>query len=555
MEPKEEAIALLREAAKKQIENRHVSKPPEGMGDLSCSIAFALAKEHKKNPLDVAKEIAGKIRPGKDSAIEKVEVKGGYINFFFKQALVAEDTISKILGTGKKYGTSGPKNKRVIIEHTSINPNASPHIGRARNAIIGDTLTRLLRANGLNPTVHYFVNDIGKQVSILVWGILDSKQDSLEFKDMLQLYVDANAKLEANPNIEKGVLELQQKFEAGDKKTREIFRKIVGKCVDGQRAILKKLGIDYDKFDYESDFLPDANKLMVRIRQLPQVQLEGKEMHLDLKEFGIDKELVLTREDGTTLYPMRDLAYHIHKMKLADVNYGVYGSEHRLHFDQLKKALELLGEKTDGLVYVFYEHVLLPTGKMSTRKGTVVLLEDFLAEARKRASEEVEKRWHEMDAGQKEEIANAIAVGAVRYSIIRIAPQKTIVFSWEDALSFEGESAPYIQYAHARATRILEKADYKEGAFRATYLKEKEEKDLIDCLGRLPHVVRELKPYLVANYAYELADKFNRFYNARPVIKAGNDETVAARLALVRASQITLENALNLLGIPAPGRM
>lgn len=555
MEPKEEAIALLREAAKKQIEERHVSRPPEGMGDLSCSIAFALAKEQKKSPLEVAKEIAGRIKPGKDSAIEKVEVKGGYINFFFKQALVAEDTISKILGTGKKYGTFGPKKKRVIIEHTSINPNASPHIGRARNAIIGDTLTRLLRANGMNPTVHYLVNDIGKQVSILVWGILDSKQDSLEFKDMLQLYVDANAKLEANPNIEKAVLELQQKFEAGDKKTRETYRKIVGKCVEGQRAILKKLDIDYDKFDYESDLLPDAEKLLERVRKLPQAHAEGRALHLDFSELGIGKELVLTREDGTTLYPMRDLAYHLRKMKLADINYGVYGTDHRLHFEQLRKALELLGEDMSSFIYVFYEFVLLTTGKMSTRKGTVVLLEDFLDEAKKRASEEVEKRWPEMGAKQKEEIANAIAIGAVRYSIIRIAPQKTIVFSWEDALSFEGESAPYIQYAHARATRILEKAGYKEGAFRATYLKEKEEKDLIECLGRLPAVVRELKPYLLANYAYELADKFNRFYNARPVIKAGNEGTVAARLALVKASQITLENALNLLGIPAPGRM
>jgi arginyl-tRNA synthetase len=536
-----------------------IAKPPSPeLGDLCSTIAFRLGGDPKKN----AEAIATKISLPKDSLIRNVEVSGAYINFFFREDKFSQEVLDNIFKLGDRYGTwQLHKGKKAIIEHTSTNPNASPHVGRARNAIIGDSLKRVLQALGYELEVQYFVNDVGKQVSMLVWALKDKDLSQLKFSDMLGEYVRANQEIKANPELESEVLYLQQKFESGDKDTLGLFKKIVDTCIKGQREVLESLNITYDKFVYESKFLFDGSskKVFDRVSRLKQTKVQGKVVFIDLNEFGIEKEMVLTREDGTTLYPVRDLAYHVYKLDGANLNFGVYGVDHQLHMTQLRKTLELmLGDKAKTLNYIFYGFIVLPEGKMSTRTGNVVLLEDFLKEALKRAYDEVQKRWPDMPEKEKTEIAKQIAVGAVRYSIIRIAPQKTMTFLLEQALSFEGETAPFIQYSHARATRIIEKAGVSGAKHDASYLKEKEEKELLSQLAAFPEVVREsaetMKPYLVANYAYDLADKFNTFYHSCRVI--GEDPGVeAARLALVNATKIVLKNALFLLGIDAPERM
>jgi arginyl-tRNA synthetase len=269
----------------------------------------------------------------------------------------------------------------------------------------------------------------------------------------------------------------------------------------------------------------------------------------------MDKEFVLTRADGTSLYTTRDLAYHIWKLSNCDEAVNVLGEDQKLAMQRLGVTLKLLGEEKMPRI-VFYSFVSLPEGRMSTRKGVVVNLDDLLDEAVARAYVEVDKRRKDLPEDKKRKIADLVGIGAVRFDIIRVAPEKSITFKWEQALDFEKQGAPFIQYSHARTCSILEKA--RPGDFNPDMLREKEEVALVKKMAMLPYVVStassELKPHLLANYARELAETFNQFYRFVPVLSAEPDLR-EARLALVDASRITLANALDLLGIAAPEEM
>lgn len=553
---KSEVVKSIEKATGKKVEETALSVPPNPeLGDLSTTIAFSLGK----NPKAEAEKVAKKIKPS--GLILEVKTVGPYINFYLDRKKFTLDVLKESLK--KDYGEHDLfKGKKAIIEHTSVNPNASPHIGRGRNAIIGDTLTRVLRAVGYNLKVHYYVNDVGKQIAVLVFGCENKDLNKLKFSDMLDNYVKAHKEIGEKPELEKHVLSIQKKFEDGDKETVKKFKKIVGICLEGQRAILKRLNTDYDVFVHESDFLFDgsAEKVLSQIKKLPQVRYKGNSVYLDLSEFGIDKEYVLIREDGTHLYTIKDLAYHLKKLKEADINFGVYGTDHQLHFKQLFKVLELLlGKKAvENLHYIFYEFVLLPEGKMSTRKGEVVLLEDFIGEAYKRIYKEVEKRWPKLDKKDKEEIANMIAVGAVRFSIVKVAPQKTITFNWDKALSFEGDTGPYLQYAYVRCNSILRKLG-KLGKANYAELIKPEEQLLVKKISEFPEVVKSIgksyEVYALPQYLLDLTHAFSDFYEKCPVIKAETEGLKTARVELVKATKNVLKNGLNLLGIEAPERM
>jgi arginyl-tRNA synthetase len=274
----------------------------------------------------------------------------------------------------------------------------------------------------------------------------------------------------------------------------------------------------------------------------------------------MDKEFVLTRADGTSLYTTRDIAYHMWKLANCDEAVNVLGEDQKLAMQRLEATLKILGEKKVPRI-VFYSFVSLPEGRMSTRKGVVVNLDDLLDEAVARAYVEVDKRRKDIPEEKKRSIADIVGIGAIRFDIIRVAPEKSITFKWEQALDFEKQGAPFIQYAHARACSIIERActeKPKSGEFDPAVLKEKEEAALIKKMALLPYVVevasKDLKPHLIAGYARELAETFNQFYRYVPVLSA-EPELREARLALVDASHVTLANALDLLGIAAPEEM
>jgi arginyl-tRNA synthetase len=551
---KQYIINLLRKST--QLNENEISiilevPPNPAFGDYSFP-CFILSNQLKKNPTEVASNLSKYFF--KDDYVEKVECKGGYVNFFINQGKLNEITIKNILKLKERYGSLLLKGKKSLIEHTSINPNAEPHVGRARNALIGDSIVRLLKFNGYKTEVHYYVNDIGKQIAMLV---LAANNKKIKFHELINLYIKINKELEENPEVEKKVFELLNKLEKGSKKIRKQFSDIVKICVDGQNKIFNELNIKYNYFDYESTYLfnKDCENILKDLAKTKKLFTDNENRQvLDLREYNLPKEssfFVLTRNDGTSLYGLRDLAYGIYKAKRAkDRNILILGEDQKLYFRQFKAALDLLNFKAPEIIH--YSFVLLSEGKMSTREGNVVLLSDFMNEAVKKSQEELNKRKN-----KDKKLAKIIGYGALKYSILKNSPEKNVIFDWDQALSFEGDSSPYIQYSHARAKSILKKVKL-ERKFNFNLLNKKEEIALIKSLNNFPNVInkafRDLKPNYIANYSYELAQSFNEFYHNCPVIKE-NKELRNTRLVLVLCFTYVIKTSLNLLGIESPEKM
>jgi len=547
-------------ALKKEVSGDIVLEVPPSpeLGDYAFP-CFLLAKERKKPPVQIAQELSRSLRI---KGVTKIVAAGPYLNFFVDKSSLASDVVVKVL-KDRNYGSNASgKGKHALIEHTSINPNASPHVGRARNAILGDAVTRLLRFEGYKTDVHYFVNDIGKQIAMLV---IASNGKTPSFKDLLQLYVDFNKQVEEKPELEKEVFALLKRLEDGDAKVRKQFRDIVDACIKGQTAILNDFGIAYDSFDYESDYLfnKSTEAVLAALDASGKLKTEDGQKVLDLSgipeiESGMKNPvLVLTRNDGTSLYPLRDLAYSKDKSAWAKGrNIIVLGEDQKLYFHQLAAALKMMGVQPPESVH--YSFVLLAEGKMSTRKGTVVLLEEFMREAVDKAKMEILKRNPEMRGPELAGLSKAIGFGAIKYTILKVSAEKNVTFDWAQALSFEGDSAPYVQYAHARINSILEKAGKLAKPDHAL-LTHAAESNLISMLGRFPEIVAQaaaqLAPHVLVAYARDLAQAFTAFYHECPVLAAENQALVAARIDLCKSAKQVLKTNLNLLGIDAPESM
>ena len=543
--------------------------PPEGKGDFSFA-CFPLSKTAKKGPDKIAEDIVRNI--GVSEYIQKVENIGAYVNFYVDNEKLKEVTVKSILEGKEKYGFFPQKNVKIILEHTSANPTGPVHVGRARNPIIGDTLARILRSYGYELKTEYYVNDMGKQTAILAWGAENIKEKNDEKREnyrLVKIYQEANKMMESNPDVEKQVNQILLRYEQGDTNVEKTVKDVCKKVLDANAETLKKLNIAIDNYIWESQFIKDrsVNEIIEKLKKSEHCKEEDGAYYLDLENFGIhgrDTRLFFTRKDGTSLYTTRDLAYHLHKFKNSDIAINVLGEDHKLETEQLSIALDILGVKKKPEI-VFYSFVSLPEGKMSTRKGAVIYIDDLIDEAVERAYNEVKKRRKEFSEhefkkiSEKEmkKIAKTIGTGAVRYNIIRVQNEKQIMFRWEDALNFEGNSAPFIQYAHARACSILGKSEgYR--SFDVKFLNDETEIRLIKTLARFPNIIEESavsrKPHKLASYVFELASCFNQFYRDMPVLKAEKDEK-NARLALVDCFRIVLRNALNLLGIDAPEEM
>jgi len=549
---KEAIIKFLKKET--SLESVQLEVPPNSeMGDYAFP-CFVLAKEWKKSPNEIALELSKKFKP--NDLIVEAKVIGSYLNFFINKNKIAEQTIRQILKQKGMYGSSSiGRGKKILVEHTSINPNASPHVGRARNALIGDSIVRILRFNGYKVEVHYFVNDVGKQIAMLVLGAEGKK--NVTFNDLLNIYIEINEKIEVNPELEKKVLELLNRLEKGDKKIKNKFKKIVETCVKGQVKIFSELGIKYNFFDYESKYLWDkkTDEALKRLEKTGKLFIDGfNRWVMDQKGYELGMKipvLVLTRGDGTSLYPLRDIAYNIEKLKKGD-NIVILGEDQKLYQEQIAAVLKELELKQPRVVH--YSFVLLQDGKMSTRKGNLVLLEDFMKEALIKAGDELKKRYNKTDRKS----AKAIAYGAVKYGILKVSPEKNVVFEWQQALSFEGETAPYIQYAYARISSILKKGRKTNPKADLKFLKEKEEIELIRLVSNFPQVVGkatgELRPHLIASCLYNLAQKFNEYYHLHQILKA-EKSIKDARMLLISAVRHVLKNGLNLLGIDVLKRM
>jgi arginyl-tRNA synthetase len=339
-------------------------------------------------------------------------------------------------------------------------------------------------------------------------------------------------------------------IEQGDPEMVKKFRDAVILCLDGMKDTLKKLNAPHNRFIFESDFVKSRlmHHVLNRLSSIPQAKHE-ETFALDLTEFGFEKDYVLRRSDGTSVYAARDLAYHEWKSDNYDRVIDVLGADHKLIGTQLQATMKLLGDKAPEIV--FFEFVSLPEGSMSTRAGKFISADDLIDEVTKRAYEEVDTRRPDIPEEDKKAIAKSVAAGAIRYDIIRVSQEKSTVFNWKEALDFEKQSAPYVQYANARACSILEKSGEFEERFEA---ESEHEIALVKKIALFPKIIdeisRDLRPHILAIYARELADLFNIFYRYNPVLKA-EGKLRDSRLTIVKAAQNTLSEALTTLGIDA----
>lgn len=543
--------------------------PQPDLGDYSYP-CFQHAKNAKKAPQQIAETLQKTIKT--DEWITKTSTTQGYLNISINKDKLATETLKHITTQQHTYGTQEPNNKKVIIEHTSANPNGPLHIGRARNPIIGDTIVRLYRACGYTVDAQFYLDDLGKQVAILSWGLahLNTKSlpkplyDKTDHK-LVTYYQEANKQMEDDPEVADQIHQLLKSAENLDPTTTQHIKEAYQGVLKGIMQSLLRINIHLDTIIPESNFVKDksVDRIVETLKNTPHTGTDQGAYYLDLEPFGIkgrNTNFIFLRKDGTTLYATRDIAYHHWKAQQADLLINILGEDHKLEAQQVKIALQL----TNATLLpqpVFYSFVSMPGGKMSTRRGRVVYLDQLIDEIIDRAYQEVKKRReHELSDQQMHTIAEQIGTASLRYNIIKVQPEKDITFKWEDALNFEGNALPFIAYSYARAHSILNKTTPPQHNNHQTeHLTTPSEYNLLMQLAKLPETINEAahshKPHLITTYLYETASAFNQFYRDCPVLKETDDNIKNARLHLTKATATVLENALNLLGIQPPKEM
>ena len=631
------AYALKKTLPEIKVDKLALDKPPyTDFGQLASSLCFDLAKKLNQKPLDLAGHLVSAMRKSSFSLIEKVtSAGGGYINFHSDFPKFSALTLESARRLKFEYGfvkTDQPA--KVIVEHTSVNPLHPIHIGQARNPMIGDALARILKYRGHTVARHYYIDDVGRQSSVVAYGYAklgkpkpDEKADHFVGKvyTITSCLVELNrlrrelelakavspsdeiakvtkqidewmsiaaeleekfpalfekllAKIGEDANPEDEINRLNRAYEDGEPEAKRLIREVSELCLQGFRETQERVEIRYDSWDWESDFVwsSQVSEVLQKLKTSPFVYTEGGVLEFDAEKvarvlnlktkLGLKEDyevppLTLVRADGTTLYTTRDVAYTLWKFNRADRVINVIGMEQSLAQLQLKIALYALGngKYADNFVHFAYNLVTLPGYRMSSRRGHYITFDEVLNEAVERAYEEVSKRSPQLSEEEKRGIANFVGLGAVRYALVDVDPSKPVVFTWDRVLNFETNSAPYVQYTHARACSILRKAAREPENADFALLKEKLEHELVLYLASFPDAFIEateyLKPSLISGFANALADKFNTFYNALPVIKAEPQELSDARIALTDAIRIVLHNALTLIGVVAPEKM
>lgn len=601
---KAEISKLLSEAAgvDEQQALASLEMPKGAFGDLSSRIAFDIAKERKKNPVEIAKEIVAKLLLNGDESVEKIVAAGPYINFFFSAKYFSG--VAEEAAKNEKFGEGKRKKGKTIVEFPSVNPNKPWHIGHLRNALLGDSVAKILAFSGENVEAMDYIDDLGLQAAQSLYGYLNfgKKPDKKLDHFIGEQYVQVAGGMEKDPEIQNKVRETLKKMEHGGNEISEKARWLSEEVVKAQYETDFALSIYHDALVFESDIMRMVfAEGLEKLKKSRAIRLEkdGKnagcwvvqlgEKYKDLK----DDQKVLIRSDGTATYTGKDIIFQLWKFSLLSndfvysefikqpngkIAYKTSQKGKKMKFGNADKVINIIGveqsypqaviretfavlgyeRQAQNLAHLAYEHVELPEGKFSGRTGTWVgyTCDEFMEEAKKLAYGKIAK---EMGEKEKKEVADEVAVAAIKFSFLRTSPEKKIIFDWEKALSFEGDSGPYLQYAYVRTLGILNKWGGEIGGLKAAVEFNDDEKELLKQISTFGEVVekaaKDLRPHYIADYALELSTIFNKFYTKNPVLGAESEQEKLKRLAIVAASANVLKNALMLLGIEAPEKM
>ena len=533
-------------------------------GDISFP-CFKLAKTLKKSPIEIANEIKENINI-ENSVVSKIDVINGFLNFYIDRTKIAENVINRFNSQKKNYGASDEgKGKNVVIDYSSPNIAKPFHIGHLKTTIIGHSLYNMYKFLGYNTIGVNHLGDYGTQFAKLIvaytkWGNeYDLSEDPIT--KLSEMYVRINKLCEEDENVLNECRETFKKLEDGDKYCVDIWNKFKEVSLVEFQKIYDLLGIKFDSMNGESFYSDKLDEVVELLEKSGKLTESNGAKIVDLSDEGIDTPCIIQKANGSSIYATRDLAAILYRARTYDFDKCLYvvGNEQSLHFKQIFIVAKYLGldEKyLKGLEHVGYGMIRLPEGKMSTRKGNFVKVEDLLNDAISKAKDIISDR----DISNKDELAKQVGVAAVVFDNLKETRVKEQVFDVNKALSFNGETGPYIQYTIVRTNSILNKAGYipKFEDVKASELSDEKSINVLKTIGKfnktISNAIDKNEPFYVSRYLLDLAKSYSEFYNENRVI-CDNKAAQDARLYLTYMVKITLTNGLKLLGIEAPEKM
>lgn len=534
-----------------------IPKKPE-MGDLAFPV-FSLAKTLRKAPNMIAVDIVDKLS---QDGFEKIVATGPYVNFFLDKSATMTSVLTTILKQGESYATLAPNGEKVAIDMSSPNIAKPFSIGHLRSTVIGDALAEIYCKIGYTPVRINHLGDWGKQFGMLIVAYKKYGDEAAIRKhpisELLKLYVRINAEAAEDPTIDESAREWFLKLENGDDEALALWQWFRDESLVEFDRIYQELGVTFDSMNGEA-FYNDKMSEIIDILADKQLLTESEGATVVELE-GFENPALIKKSDGATLYITRDLAAALYRKRTYDFTKSIYvvGQEQSGHFKQLKAVLDKMGYAwSEDIYHVPFGLVTKAGKKLSTRKGNVILLEPTIQEAVKRAQAQIEAK--NPDLPNKDVVAHEVGVGAIKFYDLKNERLNGYDFNLEEMVSFEGETGPYVQYAHARIQSILKKADFKPEAVigQSFSLSDDESWIIIKLLQAFPDVInraaRLFEPSAIAKYAINLAQAFNKYYAHTRILEESSEK--AARLSLAYATGVVLKESLRLLGVEAPEEM
>ena len=549
---------IVKKLSVSEITAADVTLPPNTeMGDYALP-CFKLAKVMRKSPVQIAEQLKSSFLC--DEIISEVSAVNGYLNFKLNKVGLAREVLTEVLEKDEGYGSSREGNgKTVCIDYSSVNIAKPFHIGHLSTTVIGGALYKIFKFLGYNAVGINHLGDYGTQFGKLIcaykkWGNKEEVQKG-GIHAINELYVRFNE--EADEEMQSQAREYFRLIESGDEEANALFEWFKSLTLEYVNGIYKKLNVTFDSYAGERFYTDKMQPVIDELRAKNLLKESEGAQIVDLEEYGMPPCLIL-RSDGASLYATRDLAAAIYRKNTYDFYKCLYvvAYQQNLHFKQFFKVLELMGKPwAKDLVHVAYGMVSLEDGAMSTRKGKVVWLEDVINKCVEKAYYVIDEKNSSLE--NKRETAETVGLGAVIFGALYNNKIKDITFSYDKVLSFEGETSVYVQYTCARANSVLSKTDGKI-ELPPAYAPNNAEYEVVKALAAFPETVRDAaekyEPSLVARFAVDLAQKFNKFYIECKILTA-DGEAKDFRIALTKAAHTVLKTSLALLGIGAPEKM